>query len=166
MFPGAWDVKDTFGSVRGSAATYLTPGSEKAPTLALRVGGEKVFGTYPYFEAAYLGGGLGGYGMLAGDDPVRGLPKHRYAGDASVFGSADLRLYVSRFRVILPGTWGLLAYGDVGRVYLEGEDSNDWHPGYGGGLWFAWLDRANTVTATYGRSEGRNAFYLRAGFAF
>ena len=166
VFPGAWDVKETFGSVRGSAATYLTPGSEKAPTLALRVGGEKVFGTYPYFEAAYLGGGLGGYGMLAGDDPVRGLPKHRYAGDATVFGSADLRLYVSHFRFFLPGTWGLLAYGDVGRVYLEGEDSNDWHPGYGGGLWFAWLDRANTVTATYGRSEGRNAFYLRAGFAF
>jgi hypothetical protein len=166
VFPGVWDVKETFGSVRGSAATYLTPGSEKAPTLALRVGGEKVFGTYPYFEAAYVGGGLGANGVFAGDDPVRGLPHHRYAGDASLFGSADLRVYVSRFRLVLPGTWGVLAYGDVGRVYLENENSNDWHPGYGGGLWFAWLDRANTVTATFGRSERRNAFYLRAGFAF
>jgi len=42
---------------------------------------------------------------------------------------------------------------------------NTGHPGYGGGLWFAWLDRANTISATYGRSEGRNAFYVRAGFA-
>jgi hypothetical protein len=24
---------------------------------------------------------------------------------------------------------------DTGRVYLEGEESNDWHNGYGGGLW-------------------------------
>ena len=166
VFPGVWDVKDTFGSVKGSAAAYLSPRAQHAPTLALRVGGEKVFGTFPYFEAAYLGGGLGGYGLLAGDDPVRGLPHHRYAGDASVYGGADLRIYISRFRLILPGTWGLLGFGDVGRVYLDGEDSNQWHHGYGGGLWFAWLDRANTISATYGRSEKRNAFYVRAGFAF
>jgi hypothetical protein len=109
---------------------------------------------------------MGGYGLLAGDDPVRGLPQHRYAGDASVFGGADLRISVSRFRLILPGTWGLLGFGDIGRVYVDGEDSNTWHHGYGGALWFAWLDRANMISATYGRSEGRNAFYVRAGFAF
>jgi hypothetical protein len=166
VFPGLWDVQDTFGSVKGSAAAYLSPHGQRAPTLALRVGGEKVFGNHPYFEAAYLGGGLGGYGLLAGDDPVRGLPHHRYAGDASVFGGADLRIYVSRFRLILPGTWGLLGFGDFGRVYVDGEDSNTWHHGYGAGLWFAWLDRANTISATYGRSEKRNAFYVRAGFAF
>jgi hypothetical protein len=166
VFPKAWDVKDTFGSVKGSAAAYLTPGSDKAPTLALRVGGEKVFGRYPYFEAAYLGGGSGRIGAIGNDDPLRGLQRQRYAGDASLFGSADLRLYVSRFRLLLPGTWGLLGFGDVGRVYLKGEDSNKWHNGYGGGLWFAWLDRANTVTASYGRSERHNAFYVRAGFAF
>jgi hypothetical protein len=123
-------------------------------------------GRYPYFEAAYLGGGLGGFGASAGDDPVRGLTRHRYAGDSSLYGSADLRIYVSRFRIILPGTWGVLGFADVGRVYLDGEDSNRWHKGYGGGLWFAWLDRGNTVSATYARSEGHNAFYFHAGFAF
>jgi hypothetical protein len=51
-------------------------------------------------------------------------------------------------------------------VWLKGEDSNKWHTGYGGGLWFAWLDRANAISATYARSEGRNAFYVHAGFAF
>src|SRR5262249_28109250 len=98
VFPGAWDVKDAFGAVKGSAAAYLSPRAQRAPTLALRVGGEKVFGNYPYFEAAYLGGGLGGYGLFEGDDPVRGLSHHRYAGDASVYGGADLRIYISRFR--------------------------------------------------------------------
>ena len=166
VFPKAWDVEETFGSVRGSAALYLSPASEKTPTLALRAGGQKLFGRYPYFEAAYLGGGLGGFGPAAGDDPVRGLPRHRYAGDSSLYGSADLRIYVSRFRLILPGTWGILGFADSGRVWLEGEDSNKWHTGYGGGLWFAWLDRANAISATYARSEGRNAFYVHAGFAF
>jgi hypothetical protein len=168
IWPKAWDVKDTFGSVEGSAAAYLTPGSNKAPTLALRVGGKKVFGDYPYFEAAYLGGGLGGFGALltAGDGPVRGLQRHRYAGDAAVFGNADLRIYISRFRIFLPGEWGVFGFGDGGRVYLEGENSDQWHYGYGGGPWFAWLDRANTVSFSYARSEGHNAFYVRAGFAF
>ena len=65
VWPKAWDVKETFESLDGSAAAYLTPPGKGAPTLALRVGGKKVFGNYPYFEAAYLGGGLGGFGTTA-----------------------------------------------------------------------------------------------------
>ena len=33
-----------------------------------------------------------------------------------------------------------------------------------GGLWFAFLDRSNTLSFTYARSV--RAFYFRAGFAF
>jgi hypothetical protein len=163
---GAWDVEDTFGSVLGDAAVYLSPSSEKAPTLALRAGGKKVFGTYPYFEAAYIGGGVGGLGASVEDSPVRGLPRHRYAGDASLYGSADLRIHLSRFRFVFPGTWGVLGFADAGRVYLDGEESDKWHNSYGGGLWFAWLDRANVITATYARADGDYRIYVRAGFAF
>jgi len=184
VWPKAWDVKETFGSVDGSVAVFLTPGSTKAPTLALRAGGKKVFGSHPFFEAAYLGGGLGGIDTAAGvgaagDEPIRGLQRHRYAGDAALYGNADLRLYVSRFRILLPGEWGVFGFGDGGRVYLEsssvaapaqevlpGASSDKWHYGYGGGLWFAWLDRANTLSIAYARSELRNAFYFKAGFAF
>jgi hypothetical protein len=184
VWPKAWDVQETFGSVDGNVAVFLTPGGAKAPTLALRAGGRKVFGTYPFFEAAYLGGGLGGIstggglGAAVGDEPIRGLQRHRYAGDAALYGNADLRLYVSRFRLLLPGEWGVFGFGDGGRVYLDGygvpipppdgvsQDSSKWHYGYGGGLWFAWLDRANTLSVAYARSEGRNAVYFKAGFAF
>ena len=166
VWPKAWDVKGTFGSLEGKAAAYWTPGGDKSPTLALRAGGKKTFGNYPYFEAAYLGGELGGIGAIAGDEPLRGLQPHRYAGDAAIFGNADLRIYVSRFHIFLPGTWGLLGFGDLGRVYLNAENSSKWHDGYGGGLWFAWLDRANTLSVSYARSERRNAVYFRAGFAF
>jgi len=160
VFPKAWDVDSTFGSVEGSASVYLTPGGERAPTLALRAGGKRVFGDYPFHEAAYVGGG----GISGGT--VRGLQRERYAGDSALFGNADLRLYVSRFNIFLPGDWGLFGFGDAGRVYFETEESDKWHYGYGGGLWFAWLDRANTVSIAYARSEGRNAVYVRAGFGF
>ncbi len=182
VWPKAWDVKETFGSVEGSVAVFLTPGGPKAPTLALRAGGKKVFGNYPFFEAAYLGGGLGGIttggglGAAVGDEPIRGLQRHRYAGDAALYGNADLRLYVSRFNLLLPGEWGVFGFGDGGRVYLENDvtvlgdvairGSDKWHYGYGGGLWLAWLDRANTLSVSYARSERRNAFYFKAGFAF
>ena len=144
-------------------------------------GGKKVFGSYPFFEAAYLGGGLGGIDTAAGvgaagDEPIRGLQRHRYAGDAALYGNADLRLYISRFRILLPGEWGVFGFGDGGRVYFENDvtvlgdvavrGSDKWHYGYGGGLWFAWLDRANTLSIAYARSELRNAFYFKAGFAF
>lgn len=166
VWPKAWDSTKTDGAVDGSVATYLTPGSDKAPTLALRAGGRKVFGDYPYFEAAYLGGGLSGINPSAWEGTVRGLQRHRYAGDGMVYGNADLRIYISHFRIFLPGTWGIFGFGDTGRVYYQGEDSNKWHYGYGGGIWFAFLDRSNALSVSYARSEGRNAIYFRAGFAF
>jgi len=34
------------------------------------------------------------------------------------------------------------------------------------GLWFAFLDRANTITVTLARGDNRTALYLRAGFGY
>ena len=55
---------------------------------------------------------------------------------------------------------------DVGRVYLEGESSDRWHGAAGGGIWFAFLSRANTISAALSHGEERTGFYLRAGFGF
>ena len=61
---------------------------------------------------------------------------------------------------------GVLALADVGRVFLEGEDSDEWHPGYGGGLWLAFLDRQNVLSIMVAESESRVGLYIRMGFAF
>src|SRR5262245_714498 len=114
-YPKVGDVTEAFETLEGSAAGYVTFGSDKAPTLAVRAGGKKVFGTAPFFEDAYLGGGIStGVGL------VRGLEKQRYAGDGVVYGNADLRIYVSRFKVFLPGEWGLLGFADteIGRAHV------------------------------------------------
>jgi hypothetical protein len=51
-------------------------------------------------------------------------------------------------------------------VFLEGESSDRWHGAAGGGVWFAFAGRANTISAAVARGEERTGFYLRAGFGF
>ena len=156
VYPRAWDVQSTFGEAHGEVSTYLTARIPARPTLALRAGGSKVWGSYPFFEAAFVGG----------SSTVRGLREHRYVGDAAAWGNAELRLDLGRYYVVLPGRWGLLGVADAGRVWLAGESSDTWHHGFGGGLWFAPLARNNTVSAVVARSEGRTGFYFRGGFMF
>jgi hypothetical protein len=163
VFPKAWDVEETYGWVEGSAATFWSAGSQGRATLALRAGGKHLIGdTYPYFSAATVGGG----GLFSGLDEVRGLRPNRFIGDSSAYGNAELRLYVSRFFLALPGEWGLFGFGDVGRVWLDGETSDKWHTSWGGGIWIGLLARTNSVAFTIAQSDERTAFYVRAGFSF
>jgi hypothetical protein len=154
--PALWDVREPFGEVHVEAATYLTGSLPLRPTLALRVGVERVLGTYPFHEAAFIGG----------VDSVRGFATQRFAGDASAFGNAELRLSLGRFFLVLPGEYGVFALADTGRVWLEGERSGRWHTGVGGGLWFAYLRRDHTVTVAVARSAEQTGFYVGMGFPF
>jgi hypothetical protein len=156
IYPEVWDVESTFGEVHGEASTYLTPRIPLQPTLALRAGGKYVSGDYPFHEAAYIGGA----------QTVRGLREHRYIGDYSAWGNAELRIRFGRARIVLPADIGIFGLADAGRVWLDGQTSDEWHEAYGGGIWFAFLSREGTMTAAVARGEGRTAVYVRAGFAY
>ncbi len=156
IWPEVWDVESTFGEVHGEASTYLTARIPLRPTLALRAGGKYVSGDYPFHEAAHVGGAA----------TVRGLREHRYIGDYSAWGNAELRLSFGRAKVVLPAEVGIFGLADAGRVWLDGEESDEWHEAFGGGLWLAFLSRESTLTAAVARGEGRTAVYVRAGFAY
>jgi hypothetical protein len=153
FYPAVWDVQSAFGEVHGEAAGYLSGGPA---TLALRGGGKRVWGTYPFYEAAFIGG----------SNSVRGFRAQRFAGDSSAWGNAELRLFLTKFFLVLPGEFGVFGLGDGGRVWLDGESSDQWHTAVGGGIWFAFLNRANTVTVTVAHSKERTGVYVRGGFAF
>ena len=155
-FPPIWDVDSTFGEVHGEAATYLSVPAPLDPTLAVRVGGRKLWGRYPYFEAAFIGG----------TSTVRLGRVNRYAGDASAYGSTELRLSLTRVRVILPATFGIFGLADVGRVFLKGESSDTWHSAAGGGVWLSYLERAYTLSLAIAKSDERTGIYAQAGFGF
>lgn len=156
VFPGIWDVTSTFGRVEGQAATYLSAGGHFRPVLALRAGGSRVFGDYPFHEAAYLGG----------RETLRGWQEQRFAGDAAAYGNAELRIHLTRTSILVPTNLGIFGLADVGRVYLKGETSDTWHTGFGGGISLGILSSANTVTVAVASSEERTGVYVRGGFLF
>lgn len=148
------DLSGPFGRAEGFVAGYASVPGTFGPTLALRVGGQKAVGDFPFQESAFVGGPMN----------LRGYPYQRFRGDAALFGTAELRarlayvnLGVSRFQL---GVFGL---ADAGRVYVDGDSRGGWHTGTGGGISLRTLGR--TVTAAYARGE-RGMFYATIGMPF
>ena len=155
-YPDVWTAEGAFGQMHGQVATYLSAPVRLEPVLALRVGGQKAWGNYPYFDAAFVGGG----------STLRGWRQERFAGDGSVYGSAELRFFLTKFFLLLPGDLGAFGLADAGRVYLSGESSDTWHTGFGGGLWVSFLGRGNTLSVSMAHGREGNAVYFRSGMPF
>jgi hypothetical protein len=156
LVAGEWDVEESFSSAYATLATYISAPAGWSPTLYVRAGARRVWGRYPYFEAARVGGG----------SSVRGYSTGRFMGDAAVFGQAEVRMPLGRAKLIVPGTLGVLGLADAGRVYLEGESSDIWHAGFGGGVWFSWLGGAKVISLAVARGTERTTLTFRAGAAF
>jgi hypothetical protein len=149
--PAAWDVQSAYGQVSGVLSGYA--GTNRV-VLAVRVGGQRVFGDYPWFDAAFLGG-----------TNDRGFRFQRFAGDTSLYGGAELRLWAPRIGV-LPVRLGIYGFFESGRVWLDGISDGDWHRSYGGGLLMHLLSTPMVVRARIAHSDESTLFYFGSGFAF
>lgn len=157
LYPAAWDVTRAFAEAHAQATTYVSArGAPLAPVVALRAGYKRVFGRYPFHEAAFIGDAA----------TVRLGRQNRYAGDAAAWGSAELRVKLLRARIFVPGEIGLTGLADMGRVWLRGETSDTWHRAVGGGLWWSFIRPSNLLSLTVSAGRERTALYLAAGFAY
>ncbi len=156
VYPGLWDNEGTFGGGEVKAATYLSAPLPFTPVLALRAGARRMWGPYPWFDAAFLGG----------RSTLRGFGHDRFGGDASVWGGADLRLKVARLAVLLPLDVGVYGLADVGRVWLDGENFDRWHTGYGAGIWVHALRPSLRGSVTLAWGDNRTVLYIGSGFHF
>ncbi|MDL1892255.1 hypothetical protein FBQ87_05105, partial [Sphingobacteriales bacterium CHB3] len=94
----------------------------------------------------------------------RGYNLNRFAGDASLTGSAELRFDLFRTKILLPTQVGIFFFGDAGRVYLQGKSPKGWHADVGGGVSLAPLSRELTLSVSVGSSvEG---VFVNGGFGF
>ena len=154
--PSVWDVDDSFTSFEGELAGFFDVGARSL--LALRVGGRHVAGDFPFQEAAYIGG----------NENVRGLDTDRFAGDASVFGNLELRHILGEASAyVARAEYGVFAFADVGRVFLDEEDDeDDVHPSGGAGFSISALDRSFLLSLALARSEERTSAVFNAGFSF
>ncbi len=156
-YPEVLDIdQGAFGRVFGHAATYLSLTGSGNQTAALRVGGAKVWGTFPYYEAAYIGG----------PETLRGFRTDRFAGDASLYASAEWRMFLGRIGFLIPWDIGVFAISDVGRVYMSGLSPGGWHFSYGGGIWASPFNRQFTSSVSIAFSTEGTSLYAGTGFMF
>jgi hypothetical protein len=153
LFPKMLDNKDLFTKLRADTRFYL---GGNGVTLAFRLAGERVWGNFPFYEAAFLGG----------SGSLRGFRFQRFAGDAATLGSAELRFFLTRFRLLVPSDLGLFGFAETGRVWLDGESDGAWHKDFGGGIWLAPLRRDFTFSIGAGVSNERTALVAGLGFGF
>jgi hypothetical protein len=153
-YPALLDVPSTYGEAHALARSYITLPGLNSTFLALRAGGQKLFGDeFPVHDAALLGG----------RHTVRGHTTDRFAGDGMVYGGAELHVPITRLTLLVRGRLGAFALADAGRVYFEGASPGGWHTALGGGLTFATIGQV--VSLTYAKGE-RGRFYLELGLPF
>jgi hypothetical protein len=161
-FPRFFSNSCDFTKLRGEVRKYIPFSPAGYSRLVVRAGGEKIWGAYPFWEAASLGS----------SSSLRGYDLQRFAGDVSLYAGSELRLHAGQFTFIVPVTCGPLAFLETGRVFIEGEDSAVWHTAAGGGFWFRVGNPRFTASIAYGTGFDDGGLmddlgiYLKAGFSF
>ncbi len=110
--------------------------------------------------------GLPGSGVPWWSGILPGFHTHRFAGDASLLGNAELRIRLATPYLLLPEQIGVHVLSDVGRVYLHGSSPGGWHSAMGGGLCVSVVDRSFLASISVARSDERTGVYLKGGFSF
>ena len=154
-FPALADVEEAYGwlDVVGTAALPL---GVRRWEVGFRAGGRKIWGDAPWFQLAYIGG----------DESLRGWAAQRFAGNASLYGSAELRLDLFNYHIVFPSTFGILGLYDAGRVWVDNNTPGGWHTGYGGGIWLGLRGTRSVVSVVYATSDEDNGVYINIGFPF
>jgi hypothetical protein len=82
-----------------------------------------------------------------------------------VYGSAELRIPIARFPLIVPMNTGIFGFADAGRVYVDGQSPGGWHTALGGGLWLGVLKRSTNISVAFTNQRDRKVL-LGTGFIF
>jgi len=95
---------------------------------------------------------------------LRGYRKTRFHGDSRFYNNTELRYKLGTLRNrIVPIGLGIYGFNDVGRVWYQDEDSNNWHHGIGGGIWISPLN-ISVISLELGKSTEELLFNFRLGF--
>jgi hemolysin activation/secretion protein len=138
----------SFASISGSFNTYL-PLSKKF-IFVIRGGAATLAGHPEFYQ----------YNWIGGSQRLRGYRRGRFYGKSAVNNNNELQWVNNVRSSIFNGKAGLLAFYDVGRVWMPGEESNTWHSGYGGGIIIAPFQKFS-LSVTYGISSELHLFHVR-----
>jgi hypothetical protein len=155
VYPKMMDVSSTFGKATLAFDAALQLPIPTTPTLTFRTGGTKLWGDFPFFEAATIGG----------DHTTQFIDAQRFAGDASLYATSELLVPLTRFKLVIPVRAGVVGVAEAGRVYLDGSSPGGWHSTAGGGIWIGRIFGSQTLSLleTGGFKHG---LQLRLGLTF
>ncbi|MEQ9401999.1 MAG: BamA/TamA family outer membrane protein [Cyclobacteriaceae bacterium] len=155
-FIASEDFSESFTKLSAEWAFYFSAKLPSKLVIGNRVGTAHNFGDFEFFNANTLGG----------MSNLRGYRRTRFYGETSFYHNLDLRLKLFSFRsYIFPGQFGILAFHDTGRVWIDGENSETWHTGKGGGIWLAPLNTA-VLSLNYALGDDENLLSVNFGFFF
>jgi hypothetical protein len=118
----------SFAQLIPEIAVYKSLTRRSTIVLAERLGGIIGFGEAAFYQSAYLGG----------HENLFGYRQYRFAGRHSLYNNLELRIKLADIvSYILPGQFGIVGFWDTGRVWERHDNSDKWHNGVGGGIYFA-----------------------------
>ncbi|MBE7176274.1 MAG: BamA/TamA family outer membrane protein [Mucilaginibacter polytrichastri] len=153
---GLTGLSHDYLQLQSAFTLYTSLNAPARVVMANRVGAGVQFGSPAFFQSLYLGG----------QGNLLGYRKNRFAGSRMLFHNIELRARLFDFKTYLfPGSLGLIGFHDVGRIYVQDDQSDRWHTGYGGGIY---ISPANlvVVTAVLGHSGEETLPYISFGFRF
>jgi Omp85 superfamily domain len=115
-----------YTQITGEASFYVHF-ADTVITISERVGGGATFGNAAFYQSLFLGG----------QGNLLGYRQYRFAGQEMLFNNVEARIkLLTVASYVLPGELGLTGFFDTGRVWVDGENSDKWHTGTGGGIYF------------------------------
>ncbi|HVU94987.1 MAG TPA: BamA/TamA family outer membrane protein [Puia sp.] len=155
-YGGLNDASREYSQLNTDLALYTSFNTRANFVIANRVGWGKSFGNYEFYQAQTLGA----------LENLRGYRKDRFTGGEAFYHNIDLRIKLAEFNTYLfPGSFGMVLFNDVGRVWQAGETSRQWHDGYGGGFWISPLSRL-VFSASYGQGTDGGVVLVKLGFQY
>ncbi|WP_374949002.1 BamA/TamA family outer membrane protein [Mucilaginibacter sp.] len=147
---------DRFGQILSEFNLYLKPFKKTDFTISNRIGLGTTMGEAAYYQQLKLGG----------INTLRGFHTWRFTGKTMAYNGLDLRLKTFDFNSYLfPGSVGVLAFNDVGRVWSPNESSSKWHDGYGFGVYVTPAELV-FIQFSKGYSKEGSISYLALGYRF
>jgi hypothetical protein len=153
-YPALLDVRSAFEEAAVAMGLGLTLPVPTHPYFVVRGGAKKLFGDFPFYEAAFIGG----------EGTTRYMDTQRYAGDAALYATSELRIPLAHFKLLMPLHAGIMGLAEAGRVYVDGSSPGGWHAVTGGGIWVGPRgDDSPTVTVTRTTEAGHAGIQLKFG---
>lgn len=138
-----------------STFSFFVPIKDSTVVLANRTGAGHIVGNGEFFQMMNLGGLT-----------LQGFHTSRFIGHSMAYNNTELRARLFNFNAyVLASSFGIVAFNDVGRVWLKGETSNTLHDTYGGGI-FLTPYNAFLLQAVLGKSSDGSLSYITVGFRF